>query len=85
MGLGIRVWDGKRNPRSRGRKLWSEEKVSFSSRVLKWFIWVEVRENEIAISATRRDDKKRNFNFEEEWVLILLLTWDSMKDWNQHR
>ena len=70
------------NPRSRGSKLWHEEKVSFSSRVLKLFIWVEVRENEVAISATRRDDKKMNFNFEVEWVLISLLTWNSMKDWN---
>ena len=61
---------GNGNPRSRGRKLWHEKKVSFSSRVLKLFIWVEVRENEVAIRASRRDDKKMNFNFEVEWVLI---------------
>ena len=73
MGVGVRVWDdGKGNPRSRGKKkLWREEKVNFSSRVLKWFIWVEVRENEIAITATTRDEKKMSFNLEVEWALIL--------------
>ena len=39
-----------------------------------------MRKNEIAIIATIRDDKKMNTNFEVEWVLISLLTWNSMKD-----
>ena len=39
----------------------------------------------MAISVIRRDDKKRYFNFEMDRILILVLTWDSMKDWNQYR